>query len=138
MAATRTKKSDSDLAGTAALVSNLSQNPQAAADPNLSALAAILARKLAREEAEYELQEEQRKEQQRQGAMAMETRRKAQAQAQDNCPHMKPWGGSALAGQRTHQHDTLLICQFCGKLFVGETIPPHLRVPAERVGGPQN
>jgi hypothetical protein len=126
---------------TAALVTTLAasqQTPGQAMDPNLSQLLGVLARKMLREEAQLEQVESERKAQQEQGAKAMEQRRKAQKNAQEQCSHLKPWGGSALAGQRTHQHNTLMICQFCGKLFDGIEVPPHLRIPAERIGGPDN
>jgi hypothetical protein len=125
----------SKTAETAALVTTLSQK-DGGTDPNVALLAGVLAKKLLREEKELEQAEEERNAQRKQGAHAMETRRKALANAQEQCPHMKPWGGSALAGQRTHQHNTLMICQFCGKIWDGTDVPVHLRIPAERIGGP--
>jgi hypothetical protein len=133
------KQTTGDIAGTAALVSTLSQQGGGGAmDPNLSALVGVLARKLQREEDELTQRANEQKAQQKQGAMAMDMRRKQQEAAQANCSHMKPWGGPALAGQRNHQHQVMLICQFCGKLFNGLDIPAHLRIPAERIGGPDN
>jgi hypothetical protein len=59
------------------------------------------------------------------------------AAAQAGCPHMKPNFQPALGGQKDHKGNYHLLCQYCQKEFSGETLPPHLRLPAEMIGGPQ-
>ena len=84
--------------------------------------------------------EEQRLEQQRRaresGARAREEAARAERAVQDSCPHMKPWGGPSIAGQRDHQHNVHFICLYCGKTWVNNELPAHLRIPSEEVGGP--
>lgn len=58
-------------------------------------------------------------------------------QFQANCHHLKQNGESALAGQRVHTGNTVLTCQICGKIFRDNEVPPHLRVPADAIGGPE-
>lgn len=57
---------------------------------------------------------------------------------QEGCQHIKPAPSrdSAVAGQRDHRGEAHFICQYCAKEWTGTTLPPHLRIPAERVGGP--
>lgn len=57
---------------------------------------------------------------------------------QEACIHRKPAPSheSALAGQRDHQQVTHYVCQYCAKPFTDKTVPPNLRIPADRVGGP--
>ena len=72
----------------------------------------------------------------KQNAEQLELSRKQQEAIQSLCPHLKPNGTTAIAGQRDHQHHYIFICAYCSKTFNEHTLPPHLRVPAERVGGP--
>ena len=72
------------------------------------------------------------------GAKAMQQKRDQELSRQNNCSHMKPWGGSAIAGQRDHAQMSHWICQFCWKEWKGTELPSNLRIPAEKVGGPDN
>lgn len=54
-----------------------------------------------------------------------------------SCPHTKPSGRSAIAGQKLHSHDYLWICQYCSKTWKNDQLPAHLRIDSDRVGGPQ-
>lgn len=56
--------------------------------------------------------------------------------SQRHCPHKKPSGASALAGQRDHQGVEHMICQYCQAAFSGQEIPSHLRIDPSFVGGP--
>lgn len=72
----------------------------------------------------------------KQNAEQLEHARKQQEATQSLCPHLKPNGQPAIAGQRDHQHHYIFICAYCSKTFNEYTLPPHLRIPSERVGGP--
>ena len=72
------------------------------------------------------------------GAKAMQQKREQELARQNNCSHMKPWGGSAIAGQRDHSQTIHWICQFCAKEWKGMELPSNLRIPGEKVGGPDN
>lgn len=71
-----------------------------------------------------------------QNAKQLERARQQQEAIQGLCPHQKPNGQPAIAGQRDHQHHYIFICAYCAKTFNENTLPPHLRIPSERVGGP--
>lgn len=73
----------------------------------------------------------------KQNAFQLEKARENQENIQRLCPHQKPNGQPAIAGQRDHQHHYIFICAYCSKTFNEHTLPPHLRIPAERVGGPE-
>ena len=71
--------------------------------------------------------------------MSLEALKQAEAQRvafQESCHHVKQNGESALAGQRDGLGRTILVCQICGKLMDTSVVPPHLRIPAEAIGGP--
>ena len=70
-------------------------------------------------------------------AKSMEGARLQQTQRQESCPHKKPNGSPSIAGQRDHQHNHIFICAYCAKEFNQHTLPPHLRIPAEWIGGPE-
>lgn len=72
----------------------------------------------------------------KQNAEQLEKARQNQEAIQSLCPHQKPNGQPAIAGQRDHQHHYIFICAYCAKVFNEYNLPPHLRIPAERVGGP--
>ena len=55
---------------------------------------------------------------------------------QASCPHQKPFGGPSIAAQRDHQQNVIWICLYCGKTWLNNDIPPHLRIPGEEIGGP--
>lgn len=57
-------------------------------------------------------------------------------QEQEQCPHRKPYGESAIAGQRMHSHKYKYICQYCQKEWTDNELPAPLRINAELVGGP--
>lgn len=91
-------------------------------------------------------QKEKRLEEQRvQGAARAQNvtdiakRLKEDQDRQANCSHRKPAPSheSAIAGQRDHSGVAHFICQYCQKQWLGSELPPQLRVPADRVGGPQ-
>jgi uncharacterized protein (DUF736 family) len=86
-----------------------------------------------KETAEAEIRMKSRKE----GAMAMERGRQEEINRQLQCHHKKPNGESAVAGQRLHSHHIQYLCQTCSKEWRDGAIPLELRVPNERVGGPE-
>jgi hypothetical protein len=93
------------------------------------------------EKARRERQEEAEREAARlrakaEGARAREAAAQQERAQQATCPHMKPWGGPAIAGQRDHQHHVHFICLYCGKQWVDAELPAHLRIPSDEVGGP--
>lgn len=70
-------------------------------------------------------------------AKSMETARQQQEMRQESCPHKKPNGSPSIAGQRDHQHNYIFICAYCAKTYDQHTLPPHLRIPNEWIGGPE-
>ena len=70
-------------------------------------------------------------------AKSMEAGRQQQLARQEQCPHKKPNGQPSIGGQRDHQHNYIFICAYCAKEFNQHTLPPHLRVPNEYIGGPE-
>jgi hypothetical protein len=55
---------------------------------------------------------------------------------QEACAHLKPFGESAIVGQKMHSHRHIWLCQYCQREWIDGALPAHLRIPAERVGGP--
>ncbi len=57
---------------------------------------------------------------------------------QDNCIHRKPAPSHepSIGGQRDHRQQTHFICLYCHQEWLGNELPNHLRIPAERIGGP--
>lgn len=99
-------------------------------------LAALLERKLSNE---YD--EEQKKKNLEEAARLanlenIKRSREAEMSKQDACPHMKPNFQPALGGQKDHSGNYHFICQYCNKEF-GNNVPFHLRISADKVGGPQ-
>ena len=97
----------------------------------------ILLKKYQKEIALEEEREAQQLAARKQNAMAMESRRQQEFATQSQCPHMKPNFQSAVGGQRDHQGNHLFICAYCAKEWRNNELPAHLRIPADRVGGPQ-
>jgi len=58
---------------------------------------------------------------------------------QAGCDHRKPAPSheSAIAGQRDHQGVAHFICQYCAQEWTGGELPLSLRIPGDRLGGPQ-
>ncbi len=79
---------------------------------------------------------EQKKNARLAGIKSQVLRREAELAKQSQCPHKKPYGESALAGQRMHSHKYVYICQYCSKEFYDNDVPLDLRIDSERVGGP--
>lgn len=106
--------------------------------PAQELLATLLARKLQKQLAQEEEAEEITKKARESGARSMDEMRKREFDKQAACPHLKPNFQSALAGQRTHQHNYIFICQYCAREFSGDDLMkyPHLRIPLDRIGGP--
>ncbi len=74
-----------------------------------------------------------------QGMESIKKQAAAKADAQSNCPHMKPMNaGSAIAGQHDHKGIYHWICQYCHKEWEGSQLPPHLRIDMALVGGPSH
>jgi hypothetical protein len=128
----QSQKQNEDL-GAAAL---LATPHNAAPDPALAQLAQIMARRLAREEAKEDAELELKKAARKAGALAMQQHREKELHNQKVCPHMKPWGGPAIGGQRDHQHNYHFICLFCSKEWINNELPPKLQIPHDRIGGP--
>jgi hypothetical protein len=69
---------------------------------------------------------------------AIEREIQEKMEAQDNCPHIKEDGKPALAGQRCHDGQPVLICLNCNKEFRGwNAIPRGMMIKAENIGGIQ-
>lgn len=57
---------------------------------------------------------------------------------QAECPHKKPNGHPAIAGQRDHRQHYHWICLYCQKEWIDNKLPIDLRISMDRVGGPNN
>lgn len=105
--------------------------------PGLQAqLLELLVSKLAEEKAEKDAEKSQKLAARKAGAKAMQDRREMELSRQASCSHKKPNNMPAIAGQRDHQNKYHYICAYCAKTWVGDRLPPDLRIPAEMVGGP--
>lgn len=96
----------------------------------------IMLEKYQREKAEEEERQKLLLEARKQGAMTMEMRRQAELAAQEACSHMKPYGGPAIGGQRDHNNTIHYVCLHCGKHWTQADLPPNLRIPMDKIGGP--
>ena len=94
-------------------------------------------KQLTKQVQEQEEAENTQKAAQKANALSLEKGRLDQEFYQDQCPHLKPNGQTALAGQYDHAHHPIIICQYCQKDFQGKIVPPHLRISPDRLGGPQ-
>lgn len=92
--------------------------------------------KLQREEKERAEAEELARNARMIGMSALIQERENELQHQQACPHLKPNGQSAIAGQRDHRNHYHWICQYCAKEWYDQEVPLHLRVDLARVGGP--
>jgi hypothetical protein len=93
-------------------------------------------RRLEKQDAEEQEQEAMKLRARLEAARNLEKARKDQEAIQSVCPHLKPNGQPSIAGQRDHQRNHIFICAYCQKLFDQHTLPPHLRIDSQRVGGP--
>jgi hypothetical protein len=100
-------------------------------------LAELQYRKLAKEMGDSEQADHERKNARLIIAKNLEMNRQRQEATQNFCPHKKPNGQPSIAGQRDHNHDYIFICAYCAKTFNQHTLPAHLRIPAEWIGGPE-
>lgn len=128
------KFSPQDILAEGLAVGPASQDPEVLAMQK--GLLALQYKKLAEEMGESDENKRMQMEARKQNAFQLEQARKLQEMNQQLCPHQKPNGQPAIAGQRDHQHEYIFICAYCAKTFSGRNLPPHLRIPAERVGGP--
>jgi hypothetical protein len=51
------------------------------------------------------------------------------------CPHLKENGKPNIGGQELSSGDVLFICQLCYKTFNQDTLPRHLAIDPNRIGG---
>lgn len=106
-------------------------------------LAGLLAAKLRKELKVDEEKEAQHAQVRRAQLLAIEEERKNTLARQTQCPHMKPNFTSALVGQKDHLGHHHFVCQNCQREYgdgVTPNVPPvpvHLRIPSDRIGGPQ-
>lgn len=93
-------------------------------------------RRLQKQDTEEAEQEAMKMKARLEAAKQLESARKQQEAIQGVCPHLKPNGQPSIAGQRDHQRNHIFICAYCQKLFDQHTLPPHLRIDSQKVGGP--
>jgi hypothetical protein len=109
-------------------------------DPEILAmqkgLLALQLKQLSKQVAEQDEAEQSHNAARLQNAIGQEKARQQQVQRQSMCPHVKPNGQSALGGQRINGTNYFFLCLYCQKEFNETNLPPHLRLPLERVGGP--
>lgn len=93
--------------------------------------------KLQREESQREADEQLAKNARLIGVTAMLQERENELAAQNQCPHLKPNGQSALGGQRDHRNHYHFICGLCAKEWKDSEVPLFLRIDMSRIGGPE-
>lgn len=97
----------------------------------------LQAKKLKKEMDQQEENEENRRKAHAEGARSMEQRRLNELAKQAACNHMlELQGGPAIVCQRNHNRDYMFMCQLCQKEWLNGEVPPHLRIPMDRIGGP--
>ncbi len=99
-------------------------------------LALAQLRKLEKEDADLFEREEQLKKFRLMNALEAKKKSEELLMIQAMCNHRKPNNASAVVGYRSHQHVEQWICQNCFKEWFGHEVPPMLRPPREKVGGP--
>lgn len=92
--------------------------------------------KLQREELGRLEQEEMARKGREIGSQALLKQWEQEKLVRSQCPHLKQNGQSALAGQRDHHNHYHFICAFCAEEWTDNEVPLHLRIPLERIGGP--
>lgn len=114
-----------------------------ALSPEQRELMTLLNKKLKKELEAEDAAEEQLARARKANADHMIEVHKQEVARQAACGHVKPRNmGTALAGQRTHRGNLVLVCQYCGKQFSHppnrpeEAVPSHLFPDAALVGGP--
>lgn len=66
-------------------------------------------------------------------AIKLEKEKKAQSQAY--CDHKKENGRSRICGQKLSNNHYSYLCSYCHKEYDETTLPAHLQVPMETIGG---
>lgn len=92
---------------------------------------------LGKKRALAEEQESMAKEARRQGAINTAQKAEREALIQQACPHLKPNFTPAIGGQRDSKGTSHWICAYCSKTWINNELPVHLRIPSDRVGGPE-
>lgn len=52
------------------------------------------------------------------------------------CTHRKQNGEPRIGAQRVHSGNVNYVCQWCGKIWRNNELPPNLAIDSARVGGP--
>ncbi len=121
----------------ATMVATLTQSGGGGSDA-VTKMANLLAEKLEKDKANELEQRDIALAARKAGAEAMAQKREREVAFQSNCPHMKPWGGPSIGGQRDHQGNYRFICLFCSKMWINDELPAHLKIALDRVGGPDS
>lgn len=91
-----------------------------------------------RAEAEFDRQSQEIMAARKIGSSALIEEQKRIQGWQQQCPHTKPNGQSALAGQWDHHQDFHFICAYCAKEWLNNEVPGHLRIDSSKIGGPNH
>jgi hypothetical protein len=95
-------------------------------------------KKLLEEAFKAEAAKEEQIKRQIESLAAIEREIQEKMEAQENCAHIKEDGKPALAGQRAHDGQPVLICLNCNKEFRGwNSIPRGMMIKSEHIGGIQ-
>jgi hypothetical protein len=112
------------------------ENKQLTTDEIERKIRAIQLRKLEKEEALEEDLKQQAIAVRMAASSSLRQKMEMERRIQANCDHRKENGHSRLVACRSSTGRELFGCQNCGKEFVTEDCPPHLRPKAEHIGGP--
>lgn len=115
-----------------ALAQHLSNQRSEALESYLEKQNRLLDKKIAEEEEANRIALEQR----RQGALALEAKKREEENKQLTCPHIKPNRVTAIAGQRDHSGNTHFVCQLCSKNWTNNELPNWLTPDSVFIGGP--
>jgi len=130
----RPPSKNNSLTEKATLVASLAQSGTPGSE--MEKMAALLNRKMLKEEAAEEEERTIALAAREAGAKSMQNKRDMELYQQDNCSHTKPLGGPAIGGQRDHKNDYHFMCLFCSKMWLNGELPSHLKISLDRVGGP--
>jgi hypothetical protein len=98
-------------------------------------LAMLLTRRLAKEMAAQEREEEEMRRLLEARSIAFKEEIAGRQRAQEYCPHRKEDGRSRIGGQRLSNGVVLFLCQYCGKEWRGQELPPGLQISLDFIGG---
>lgn len=101
-------------------------------------LQALLLRKFLKQETEENEALRIASEARKSGARALEQNRQMALKRQNECSHLKKWGGHCVVCQRDHGGHYHFMCLNCRHEWLDDLCPFQLRTDGELIGGPNS